>query len=62
MNQSHLFPLVRQKLLESLNGYVQHPILINKINEYIVPPALGNKSGMLGAIALAKNVVSDKTG
>ena len=62
MNQSHLFPLVRQKTLESLNGYVQHPILIKKINEYIVPPALGNKSGMLGAIALAKNVVSGKTG
>jgi fructokinase len=28
-----------------------------KIEEYIVPPGLGNRSGMLGAIALAKEAV-----
>jgi hypothetical protein len=27
-------------------------MVLNKIDEYIVPPALGGRSGMLGAMAL----------
>ena len=54
MNQNHLFSLVRHKVLESLNGYVKHEIILNKIDDYIVPPGLGNQAGVLGAIALAQ--------
>jgi fructokinase len=54
MNQSHLFPLVRQKILDSLNGYVKHGAILKHIDEYIVPPGLGNQAGVLGAIALAQ--------
>jgi fructokinase len=57
MNQSHLFPLVRQKTLESLNGYVQHTAILEKIEDYIVPPGLGNQAGVLGAIALGMDNV-----
>jgi len=56
MNQPHLLPLVRQKTLESLNEYVQHWDILENIDEYIVPPGLGNRAGVLGAIALAQNV------
>lgn len=49
-----LLPLVRRKVQELLNGYVQSPAVTEKIEEYLVPPGLGNRSGMLGAIALAK--------
>jgi len=53
MNQSQLFPLVRHKVLDSLNGYVKHTAILNQIDTYIVSPGLGNRAGVLGAIALA---------
>ncbi|MCB8978582.1 MAG: ROK family protein [Ardenticatenaceae bacterium] len=52
MDQPQLFPLVRQKTLAALNGYVQSPTILDNIDTYIVPPALGNQAGVLGAIAL----------
>jgi fructokinase len=54
MDQPQLFPLVRQKMVELLNGYVQAPAILENINTYIVPPGLGNRAGVLGAIALAQ--------
>ena len=53
MEQPQLFPLVRAKTQELLNGYFQIPEILDKIESYIVPPALGNQAGLLGAIALA---------
>ncbi len=52
MEQPQLFPLVRQKTHDYLNGYVQHPAILEQIDSYIVPPGLGNQAGVLGAIAL----------
>ena len=54
MAQPQLFPLVRQRVLALLNGYVDAPEILENIDAYIVPPALGNMAGILGAIALAK--------
>ncbi|MDP8287691.1 MAG: ROK family protein [Candidatus Electryonea clarkiae] len=54
MEAPQLFPLVRQKTLQILNGYLQTPKIINEIDSYLVPPKLGNKAGVLGAIALAQ--------
>jgi len=45
MEQEHLFPLIREELAALLHGYVSAPV--------IGPPALGNNTGVLGAIALA---------
>ena len=56
MGRAFLFPLIRRKVLETLNGYVESESLLKKIDEYIVPPALGNQSGSLGAIALAQTI------
>ena len=56
MEQRQLFPLVRQKVQTVLNGYVQSPTIQEYIDEYIVPPGLGSKSGVSGAIALAERV------
>ncbi|MCU0488618.1 MAG: ROK family protein [Anaerolineales bacterium] len=55
MSQPQVFPLVRAKTLALLNGYVQSPVLLEQIDAYIVPPALANRAGVLGAIALAEN-------
>jgi fructokinase len=55
MQQPHIFPLVRQELLELLNGYVQAPEILEGMDDYVVPPGLGNRAGVLGAIALAQD-------
>ena len=54
MQQAHLFPLVRRRVQELLGGYLQAPAILEHIETYIVPPALGGRAGVLGAIALAQ--------
>lgn len=53
MKQKQLFPLVRNKVMELLNGYVDHSEILEHINEYIVPPGLGDDAGLCGSFALA---------
>lgn len=52
MHQNQLFEKIRTKVPELLKGYVQHPAVAEKIAEYIVPPALGDNPGILGAVQL----------
>ena len=54
MQQAHLFPMVQQELARSLNNYIQAAELLEKIDQYVVPPQLGNRSGVLGALVLAE--------
>ncbi len=56
MEQSQLFPLIREKTLVELNGYMNLP----KADEYIVPVALKGKAGILGAFILAKRALEQK--
>ena len=52
-----LHDAVRRKVQEYINGYIRSPMILDKINEYIVPPTLGNRSGGLGAIAMGIDLV-----
>lgn len=54
MQERQLFPMVRSEVQELLNGYVQAPEILEHIDRYIVPPALGGRAGVLGAVALAE--------
>ncbi len=54
MQQASHLTLVRQKVQGLLNDYVQSPHIIKNFADYIVQPSLGNRSGVLGAIALAE--------
>ena len=54
-----LLPSIRKNVQTILNGYVQSPMITKAIDEYIVPPALGERAGMLGAIALAVSTDAD---
>jgi len=54
MEQQHVFPLVRERLRALLNGYIQAPSILKEIDAYVVPPGLGSRAGVLGAIALAQ--------
>jgi fructokinase len=51
-----LLAMIRENVRKYLNGYVQSPQILERIEEYIVPPALGSKAGVLGAIALAERL------
>jgi fructokinase len=53
MEQTCLFPLIRRQLQQILNGYIESELLSHRIGEYIVPPRLGNRAGVLGALVLA---------
>jgi fructokinase len=53
MNQPHLFPMIREKTLKYLKGYIQKTEILDDIAQYIVPTGLGNHAGMLGALAMA---------
>lgn len=57
MSQPHLFPLVRRRVQEALAGYVASPAITEAIDEYIVPPALGGRAGVCGALALAADAL-----
>ena len=52
--QPGLLETIRCNVQRSINGYLQSPWLHDRIDEYIVPPALGNRSGSLGAVAMAR--------
>lgn len=61
MKQAQLLPMVRQNVQELLNGYVPTPQLLGGIDDYIVPPSLGKRAGVLGAIALAHQLHRGKS-
>jgi fructokinase len=48
-----LLEQVRAELLGSLKGYLDLEALVGRIDQYVVPPGLGARSGPLGALALA---------
>lgn len=49
-----LLDLVRERLPGLIGGYLDAPQLREGIAGYVVPPALGPRSGVLGAIELAR--------
>ncbi|WP_193432296.1 ROK family protein [Caenibacillus caldisaponilyticus] len=53
MKQAQLFPLIRQKVRRLLNGYMPFPYVEDEIDDYIVPPALGDRAGITGALMMA---------
>jgi fructokinase len=52
-NHPGLHTAVRRKVQQLINGYVHSPMVFDKIDSYILPPTLGTRSGVLGAIAMA---------
>jgi fructokinase len=55
-----LFPLVRRRTLHWLGGYVDRCEILNGIEHYIVPPALGARAGVLGALCLAVDAAKSR--
>ena len=54
MQQPQLFTLVRAEFARLMNGYVQHPDVLTGLDEFIQPPGLGSRAGVLGCLVLAE--------
>jgi fructokinase len=57
MQHEPLFPLIRRNVQLLLNEYVQSSAILARIDQYIVPPGLKERSGVLGALALAQRLL-----
>jgi fructokinase len=59
MAQRHLFPRIHARVMALIDGYLPHPaVTAAGIAAYVVPPELGPRCGMLGAIELARRAVA----
>ena len=58
MAQSQLFPLIRAEVQALLKDYLRVEPIQHAIDRYIVPPGLGGRAGVLGALALAERAVA----
>ena len=54
MSQKLLFPMVRNRVINLLNGYLKSDTILKNVDQFIVPPGLGNRAGVMGAIALGE--------
>jgi fructokinase len=57
MQRAGLLDRVRRRLRELLAGYLDTPLLGEEIDSYLVAPGLGDRAGVLGAIALAESAL-----
>lgn len=58
-HQKQIFPLVRKKVKELLNGYINTKE-IKDIDNYIVPASLNDDQGIMGCIQLAKLALGEE--
>jgi fructokinase len=62
MAKTALYPLIRSQVLALLNNYVRAPQILEGIDNYLVPPWLAGHAGVLGALALAQQLVEESQG
>jgi len=61
LQQAHLLPRVRERLVEALAGYVKRDELGPRVDEYVVAPHFGQDAGLMGAFALARRCHSERS-
>jgi fructokinase len=57
MHQSELLPAIRTNVVTQLGGYLDMLKSREAVQEYIVAPGLANRSGIMGAIAMARSAI-----
>jgi fructokinase len=62
MHQLQLFPLIREEVRRNLNGYVNAAAVLEGIDDYIVPPGLGDNAGLCGSLALGLRALREQNG
>ena len=61
MHLPGLLDAVRERTLALLNGYLDVPAITAEVEHYLVAPGLGDRAGVLGAVALAERAATDGT-
>jgi fructokinase len=62
MERGFLFPMIRERVRAILAGYVASPVIAGSMEAFIVPPALGRRSAILGGMALVERLLGGATG
>jgi fructokinase len=52
--------MMRRELSSLLNGYIKAEALADHLDEFVVPPRLGNLSGVLGSLVLAEGALNQE--
>lgn len=52
-----LLAMVAERVRGLAGGYLRTPLLEDRVKEYVVAPQLGDRAGVLGALALAQAIV-----
>jgi fructokinase len=58
MKKGGLIERVRAEFADSIGGYIRSPVVLERLDTFIVPPGLGDRSGLLGALALARDLAA----
>jgi len=58
MERAPLLEMLRPRVRGFIAGYLETPRLDREIDAYLVAPALGDRAGVLGAIAMARSAAS----
>ena len=58
MQQKQIFPTMRSEFARIMNGYIRRPQVLDHLDLFLQPPALGNRAGILGALVLAESAVA----
>jgi fructokinase len=61
MQQPHLFEMIRKEFKRLLNDYLRHDDLLEHLNHFIQPPALGSRAGVLGTLVLARQALATES-
>lgn len=59
MQQPHLIPLIQGRLKQHMNGYLAVPQLGHDIDQFVVTPGLGTRSGLSGSLALGRMALDE---
>lgn len=60
MQQPQLFDMIRAELARLLNDYIRTPEVTVDMKHYVVPPQLGSRAGVLGALVLAEQACASE--
>ena len=59
MQRASILPMVRKETVRLLGGYVQSPMITEKIDEYIVAPELFPVSGLVGSFLIGLRALKE---
>ena len=57
MSRAVLLPMMRERLRDLVAGYLDTPLLGERVGDYVVAPELGDRAGVFGAMALASDAL-----